>query len=149
MKYFLNRISIFYVKVFCIELLYFVVLKIRNFCFCIICRLRQKVVLDLEHLKEHFTSLPLSSNPCLTPLPVTNIYIFLLLIYTDKLLSSPKTISFYCNQNLRVKMVNENQIQYHIQNLKKSTFLVNLTAPNKQFFRVKLSFKSCHLASNS
>ena len=61
---------------------------------------------------------------------------------------------FYLNQNLEVEIVNKTQIQYHIQNKKiylenLSAFLVNLKAPNKQFFRVQLSLKSFDLGSNS
>ena len=41
--------------------------------------------------------------------------------------------------------MNENQIQFHIlnENILGLAFLVSFAAPNKQFFRVSSSFRSC------
>ena len=48
--------------------------------------------------------------------------------------------------------MNKNQILYHIQNRNvhlDQYFLVNLTAPNKQSFRVRPMFTSCDYSSIS
>ena len=86
------------------------------------------------------------SNPCVGPLPRFKIYLFLLSICTDELMSTPKLIA-----SLPMKILNANRI------LCRSRYIciyldeqLDLSLPdrNRQSFKVKLVFKSRGHKSN-
>ena len=80
--------------------------------------------------------LQVCSNPCVGPLPSIKISFFLFSIVVDEPISAPKIITFLpvpplgCEKNPLIS----NQIAYpEYLYLSISTFLVNVTTPNKQF----------------
>ena len=84
------------------------------------------------------SALSVCSYPCVGPLPRIKMSFFLLSIFDDELMSTPKIITF-----LPVSLPNEkdisqsNPITYpEYLYLSISAFLVNLTDPNKQFSNV-------------
>ena len=86
-----------------------------------------------------FSAVKVRSNPCVDPLPSTNMSFPLLSISIEVLISAPKISTFWPNTPL----VNEEldllskPIPYpEYLYLSMSTFLVKVTAPNKQFFIV-------------
>ena len=74
-----------------------------------------------------------SSNPCVGPSPRTNIYFFLL------------SKSEYGKSEQESKPILYPEYEY----LLISAFLINLTSPSKQYFRVKPAFRYCDHLSNS
>ena len=78
------------------------------------------------------------SNSCVGPSPRTKIYFFLLSTCTKKLMSTPKIIQFLLNPLPTEKVpFLPHPIPYlEYLYLSKSTFLFNVTAPNKQFSSV-------------
>ena len=57
-----------------------------------------------------------SSNPCVGSALRTNISFFFLSACTDELLSTPKIMTFLPQSEPGYEKMNQNQIQYHIQN---------------------------------
>ena len=86
-----------------------------------------------------------SSNPCAVPLLIINTILFLLSIWTDEPISTPKIINFF----LMLSSVNgnsERESNAMPQSLflyfSRSVFLVSYTDPNKQIPNVKSAFGS-------
>ena len=98
-----------------------------------------KFCICLVKLIEYiFSALSLSSNPCVGPLPRIKMSFFLLSIFVDQLISTPKIITF-----LPVSLPIEKDVfllnptpypEYPYLSI--SEFLVSLTEPNKQFSSV-------------
>ena len=78
-----------------------------------------------------------SSNPCIGPLPRIKMSFFLLSTSTDELISAPNIITFLPNlvpsDNEKLLCASNPVPLSEYLYLSKSTFLVNLTAPNKEF----------------
>ena len=86
-----------------------------------------------------FSADSVSSNTCVEPLPRIKISFFLLSIFPDELKNAPNIITFLlvsplgCEKNPCLS----NPIPYQeYLRLPISTFLVNVTAPNRQFSSV-------------
>ena len=114
----------------------------------------KNVLCDFKKLIEYSASsvTVVSSNLCVEPLPRTKIYTFLLSIWTNELLSTPKITTFLPQSKFgTAKSEREsNPIPYlELEYLSGSIFLVNVTTPNKQHFRAKSAFKYCGHLSNS
>ena len=80
----------------------------------------------------------LCSNPCVGPFPRIKISFFLLSIFVDELISTPKIIRFLLTplpNEKRPCLSNPNK-QSEYSYLSISVFLVNLTAPNEQYCSV-------------
>ena len=82
------------------------------------------------------------SNPCGGPLPIIKISLFLLSIFVNDVMSTPKIITFLpvpppgCQKSPCLS----NPILYpEYLYLLKSEFLIKLAGPNKQFFSVGFS----------
>ena len=91
------------------------------------------------------------SKPCVGHSPRTKIFLFLLSICTEELLSTPKIMTFlsklpsvYENRKRESNLMLQPLDFY----LHESAFLVSFTAPNKQLRRVKSVFKSLDHVSN-
>ena len=86
-----------------------------------------------------FSALSVCCNPCVGPLPKIEIYFFLLSIFVDELISTPKTISCCSNPipgDEKLPCLS-NPIPYpEYLYLSISAFLIKLTAPNKRFSSV-------------
>ena len=87
-------------------------------------------------MKYIYPALSVCSNPCVGPLPKIKISFFLLSIFVDELMSTPKIITFLPNPipgDEKLPCLS-NPIPYpEYLYLSLSAFLVRLTAPNKQF----------------
>ena len=85
-----------------------------------------------------FSALSVCSNPCVDPLLRIKMSFFLLSIFDDELISTPKIITFLPTSLPNEKDVSvSNPIPYpEYPYLLISAFLVNLTDPNKQFSNV-------------
>ena len=87
-----------------------------------------------------FSALSVCSSPCVGPSLKIKIYFFLLSIFVDELMSTPKIITFLPNPvpgNEKLPCLS-NPIPYpEYPYLSMSAFLVKLTAPNKQFSKVE------------
>ena len=78
----------------------------------------------------------MGSNPCVRPLPKIKMFFFLLSIFIDELISTPKIITFLHNpvpENEKLPCLS-NPIPYpEYFYLLISAFLFKVTPPNKQF----------------
>ena len=87
-----------------------------------------------------FFALSACSNPYVGPLPKIKIYFFLLSVFVDELMSTPKIITFLpilVPGNEKLPCLS-NPVPYpEYPYLLMSAFLVRLTAPNKQFSNVR------------
>ena len=87
-----------------------------------------------------FSAISLCSNLCVGPLPRIKISLFILPIFVDELISTPKIITFLsvlelgCVKNPCLS----NSIRYpEYIDLSILAFLFKLTAPNKQFSSIE------------
>ena len=86
-----------------------------------------------------FSAVKVCSYPCVGPIPKTNMSFFLLPIWAEKIISTPKINTFWPNSPLgnEKSSLLSNPIPYpEYPYLSMSAFLVKVTAPNKQFFSV-------------
>ena len=102
-------------------------------------KLKQNFVFFLVKLIQYsFSTLSVCSNPCVGPLPRIKMSFFLLSIFDDELISTPKIIIFLSISLPIEKDVSLSKpIPYpEYPYLSISAFLVNLTDQNKQFSSV-------------
>ena len=85
-----------------------------------------------------YSALSLRSNPCVSPLPRIKIHFFLLSIFVDELISTPKIITFLpISLPIEKDVFLSNAIPYpKYPYLSISAFSANLTDPNGQFSNV-------------
>ena len=99
-----------------------------------------KLLLCSVKLIEYiFSALSIFSNPWVGPFPRIKKHFFLLSIFVDELISTPKIITFLLNPAPGNEMLPclSNPIRYpEYLYLSTSAFLVKVTAPNKQFSSV-------------
>ena len=83
-------------QIFCFELIYFCGINEKKTVVSIIIKILKNFLWDLEQLIEYSTSayIVVSSNPSFGPFPRTKISFFLLPIWTDNLLATPKITTF-------------------------------------------------------
>ena len=99
----------------------------------------QNFVFFLVKLIEYiFSALSVYSNPCVGPLPRIKMSFFLLSIFADELISTPKVFTFLPTSLPNEKDISlSNPMPYpEYTYLSISAFLVNLTDPNNQFSSV-------------
>ena len=118
------------------------------------CRLNTNGFPDSVKLIEYLTSTVIValSKPCVGPSPRTKIFLFLLSICTEELLSTPKIItfppslpSFHENFERQSNPMPEPLYLY----LSGLAILVSFTAPNKQLPSINSVFKSFDHVSSS
>ena len=91
-------------------------------------------------------------NPCVGPLARIKISLFSLSIFTDELISTPKIMVFLLQLKFEIEKSERESnptAYFEKEHLSGSAFLVTLTAPNKESFRVKSALKSFDHLSNS
>ena len=96
------------------------------------------LVFSVKLIKYIFSALSVCSNPCVGPFPRIKISFFLLSIFADEFISTPKIIRFLLTplpNEKRPCLSNPNK-QPEYPYLSISAFLVNLTAPNEQYSSV-------------
>ena len=93
------------------------------------------------------------SNPLAGAIAKVEISFFLLLLCSDKLLSTPKAITLLLNlllfHNEKGEGVSDSITYPEQKYLSESAFLFNLTAPNKEFAKLKLLPRSNYQKVNS
>ena len=74
----------------------FVTLTNKKLLLLIYCRLKKNRLFDLKKLIEYWASAikVVLSDPCVGPLPIIKIPLYLLSIYADELISAPEIITF-------------------------------------------------------
>ena len=83
-----------------------------------------------------FSALSVCSKPCDQPFPRTKIYFFLLSVFVDELIFTPKIMTFLPNAvpgNEKLPCLSNPIPLPESPYLSISVISVNLTAPNKQF----------------
>ena len=86
-----------------------------------------------------FSAISICSSPSVGPIPRTYIFFFLLSIWTEELISTPKINIFLPNPplgNEKLPLLSNPVPQPECPYFSISTFFVKVTAPNKQFFSV-------------
>ena len=81
-------------------------------------------------------------NPCVGPIPKTNMSFFLLLMCAEELISAPKMITFWSNPppgNEKLPLLSNPIPLPEYPHLSISAFFVKVTAPIKRFFYCRIA----------